>query len=232
VPGAPIHDVEFLATLIGAGVKVKVAAEGLQHPLGVLELHLLILVLLKIHLLFSFPLAGRRVVLAQLLLPLTELLRELLDISALSGVVVRGVMHRAPCASIVTIERFMGVLVILQAMAPTSRCWSSCSSMGTSQRLVVATDPLIFLLVVAVVVIIVFATALSSSTRIGLSCFLRLWGRWRMPSTALAQLSARLKSSATSCMLCVASFSSIFSSLTTWRNATTTEALEMRGMVL
>jgi hypothetical protein len=52
------------------------------------------------------------------------------------------------------------------------------------------------------------------------------------PSAALAQLSARLKSSAASCMSYVASFSIIISSLTTWWNATTIEALEMRGMLL
>jgi hypothetical protein len=52
------------------------------------------------------------------------------------------------------------------------------------------------------------------------------------PSAALAHLSARLKSAETSWTSWVASFSSIFSSLTPWQNATTTEALEIRGMVL
>jgi hypothetical protein len=52
------------------------------------------------------------------------------------------------------------------------------------------------------------------------------------PSAALAHLSARLKSVDTSWTSLVVSFFTIFSSLTPWRNATTTEVLEIRGMVL
>jgi hypothetical protein len=52
------------------------------------------------------------------------------------------------------------------------------------------------------------------------------------PSAALAHLSTGLKSSATSMLSCVATFSSIFSSLTPRRNASTIEALEIRVMVL
>jgi hypothetical protein len=52
------------------------------------------------------------------------------------------------------------------------------------------------------------------------------------PSVALSHLSARLSSAETSWTSWVASFSSIFSSRTPWRNATITEALEIRGMVL
>jgi hypothetical protein len=61
-PGAPIHDVERLVMLIGAGVRVRVrvVVDGIQCPLGILELHLLVLVLLQIHLLFALPLVGRR----------------------------------------------------------------------------------------------------------------------------------------------------------------------------
>jgi hypothetical protein len=53
-----------------------------------------------------------------------------------------------------------------------------------------------------------------------------------MLGTTLTHLSARLKSSAISWMSCMVSFSNIFSSLTSWQNAITTEALEIRGMVL
>jgi uncharacterized protein (DUF2384 family) len=52
------------------------------------------------------------------------------------------------------------------------------------------------------------------------------------PSVALTHLSARLNSVETYWISWVVSFSSIFSSLTHWRSATTTEALEIRGMIL
>jgi hypothetical protein len=71
LPGAPKHD-------------TRVAVAAPQCPLGILELHLLILVLLQIHLLFALPLTGRCAILAWLLLFLTELFRELLELSALS----------------------------------------------------------------------------------------------------------------------------------------------------
>jgi hypothetical protein len=74
---------ERLATLIGAGFGVGVAVDGLQRPLGILELHLLILVLLKIHLFFALPLTGRCAILARLLLLLMELFCELLHLSTL-----------------------------------------------------------------------------------------------------------------------------------------------------
>jgi hypothetical protein len=87
--------VECLAMLFGVRVRVRVVLYSLQCPLGVLELHLLILVLLRIDLLFALPLAGRRDILAQLSMLLMELFHELLDFPALSDDVVRGVMHRA-----------------------------------------------------------------------------------------------------------------------------------------
>jgi hypothetical protein len=46
VPVAPVHEMERLAMLVGAGVRVGVVVDGLQCPLGILELHLFILVLL------------------------------------------------------------------------------------------------------------------------------------------------------------------------------------------
>jgi hypothetical protein len=95
VPGATIHDVEHLARLVDARVGVGVAVDGLQCPLGILELHLLILALLWIHLLFALILVGMCAILMRLLLLLTELFRELLNFPALSGVVAHGVMHRA-----------------------------------------------------------------------------------------------------------------------------------------
>jgi hypothetical protein len=125
--------------------------------------------------LFALPLAGRHAILARLLLLLVELFHMLLDFLALADVVARGVMHREPCAAVVTARHLMGALVVSWATTPTNHYSSSCSSGGASQGLVVATDLL------AVVV----ATALSSRTRIGLAYFPCLWGRWRMPSMTL-----------------------------------------------
>jgi hypothetical protein len=45
-PRVPIHHMEHLAMLIGTGVRVGVVVDHLSHPFGVLELHLLILVVL------------------------------------------------------------------------------------------------------------------------------------------------------------------------------------------
>jgi hypothetical protein len=59
---------------VGAGFSVGVVVDGLQRPLGILEVHLIILVLLWIHLLFALLLRGRRTILAQLLLFLMKLL--------------------------------------------------------------------------------------------------------------------------------------------------------------
>jgi hypothetical protein len=89
VLGTPEHDVEHLATLVVTELKVRRAIDGLKVPLGLLELHILILLLLGIHLLFALQLVRRRSFLAQLLLLLTELLRELPDFLALSHAVAR-----------------------------------------------------------------------------------------------------------------------------------------------
>jgi hypothetical protein len=126
VPGAHIHDVEYLATLVRARVAIGVAIDGLQCPLGVLELHLLVLILLRIHLLFSLPLMGRRAFLALLLLHLhMELLRELLYLKALLSTVVPGIAIRASHDTVIIVRCLMGLLVTSWTMAPTCRC--NCS---------------------------------------------------------------------------------------------------------
>jgi hypothetical protein len=84
VIAAAVLDVELLAALIVAGVRVRVAVDGLEHPLGILELHLHLLVTLGGNLMLAFPLPRRRAVAAQLLLLLlSKLLCELLDLPAL-----------------------------------------------------------------------------------------------------------------------------------------------------
>jgi hypothetical protein len=81
VLGNPIHDMEHLAMLIGAGVGAGVVIEGFQCPLGILVIHLVILVMLWIHLLFALPLMRRHIVLVWLLLLLLmDLLHKLLDL--------------------------------------------------------------------------------------------------------------------------------------------------------
>jgi hypothetical protein len=48
---------EHLAALVVIGLRVRVVIDGLQCPL---ELHLYVLLLLRIHLLFALPLTERR----------------------------------------------------------------------------------------------------------------------------------------------------------------------------
>jgi hypothetical protein len=61
-PGTIVHDVELLVALVVTGVKVGVAIDSLERPLGILELHLLFLVALRGNLLLAFPLTGKRAV--------------------------------------------------------------------------------------------------------------------------------------------------------------------------
>jgi hypothetical protein len=86
---------ECLAVLIVAGLEVGEAIDGLHLPLGILECHFFIPLLFRIYLLFAFPLAGRHAFSARLLLSLTELLYELLDLPTLTRAVARRVMHHA-----------------------------------------------------------------------------------------------------------------------------------------
>jgi hypothetical protein len=79
--------------LVAAGLRVRVAIDDLDRPLGILELHHLVVALVG-NLLIAFPLVGRCAVVAWLLLLLlAELFRELLDLLALLGVVAPGVVH-------------------------------------------------------------------------------------------------------------------------------------------
>jgi hypothetical protein len=68
--------VELLAVLIFTGSEVRVVVDHLDRPLGILELHFLLLLTLVVNLLLAFPLAGMRAIMAWLLLLLLmELLR-------------------------------------------------------------------------------------------------------------------------------------------------------------
>jgi hypothetical protein len=149
----------------------EVAVDDLDHPLGILELHLLLIALMG-NLLLTFPLAGRHAVVAQLLLLLLmELLRELLDLPALLGIVVHGVVHRAPWPTLITVGGLVWPLVASWTMTPNSRC-SSNSGNGRSghQLAVVIADGLLL-------PVFVFAAALSSSICFGLAGLPCLWSR-------------------------------------------------------
>jgi hypothetical protein len=112
------------------------------------------------------------------------------------------------CTSVIVVKRLTGVFVTTGASAPTRRGSSNYDGGSSSQRLVIAAGLLLFL------VLVLAATSLGSSARFGLGTLPHLSSRWRVPGTALAHLSAKLKSSATSWMSCVVSFSNVFSSLT------------------
>jgi hypothetical protein len=174
---------ERLATLVVTGLGVGVVVDELQVPLGLLELHLLILFHLEIHLLFALPLAGRRTILAQLLLLLVELLCELLDFPALFHVVARGVMHRTTRATVVVARCLTGAFVTLWTSTPDRRS-SCCGGGSSSQRLVIAIGLLLL-------VVLIFAPAtLGCSAFIRLATLPHLWGRWGVTGTALSGLAA------------------------------------------
>jgi hypothetical protein len=167
VPRTPEHDVEHLTMLVVTGLRVRMAIYGLQVPFGLPEPQSVILVLLRVHLLFALPLAGRCAIITLLLQLLMVLLHEFLHFPALLDDVTCRVVLWAARASVVAARHLMGVLVTLGTSAPTHR-GSSCYSGGsTSQRLVLATGLLVVVLVLA-------ATYLGSIAHIGLATLPRL----------------------------------------------------------
>jgi hypothetical protein len=122
--------VELLAALVIASVGVKVGIDSLECPLSVLELHLL-LITLRGNLLLAFLLAGRCAVAAWLLLLLlTELHCELLDLLTLLRAVALGVVYQAPRTALVTARGLLRPLVTTWATTPTSR---NSGSVGSGQ---------------------------------------------------------------------------------------------------
>jgi hypothetical protein len=88
--------VELLAVLIGTRVGVGVVVHYLERPLGVLELHLLLLVTLGGNFLLALPPLGRSGITTWLLLLLlAELFHELHDLPALLSTMVHGVVYQA-----------------------------------------------------------------------------------------------------------------------------------------
>jgi hypothetical protein len=158
--------------IVDAGVIVGVAIDGLQRPLGVLELHLLLPVPLRGNLLLALPQLGRCANVARLLLLLlVELLHELLDLLTLLRAVAPGVAYREPWATLVTTGGLPRPLVTTWTTAPTSR-YSSSGGGSSSKRLVVVVAASLLLLP-----IFVFFAALSSSICFRLAGFPYLWGR-------------------------------------------------------
>jgi hypothetical protein len=104
VLGAIIDDVELLVALVVIGLRVRVAIDDLDRPLGILELHLLQAVELTKNVLLAFPLARRRVItVGLLLLLLVELLHNLFDLLALLGAMAPKVVHWAPWPTLLAI---------------------------------------------------------------------------------------------------------------------------------
>jgi hypothetical protein len=182
--------VESFVALVVAGLGVGVAIDGLHLPLGILEHHLFILLLLRIHLLFALLMAGRCTFLAWLLLLFVEVFHELLDLSVLTHAVAHRVMNQALGATVVTAGCLMRALVTSWASAPTHR--HNCSYGGTNQRLVFAFGLLLLIF------IIVVATTLRGSHHVRLAILSCPGGRLGVPGMALAHLPAKLKSLATS----------------------------------
>jgi hypothetical protein len=149
----------LLAALIVTGLGVGVPVDILDRPLGVLELHLLLIIALLGNVLLAFPLVRRYAVTAGLLLLLlTELLHKLLDLPALLRAVTARGLARA--------------LVTMWAMTPTSHYCDSGGSRSTCQRLVV---------VELLLPILVLVTALSNDMCLGLVGLPYLWSRLGMP---------------------------------------------------
>jgi hypothetical protein len=149
VPGAIVDDVGLLVALVVTGLRVRVAVDDLDHPLGVLELHLLLLVALVGNMLLGFPLAGRHSIAVWLpLLLLVELLHELLDLLVHLDTVAPRVAHRAPRPAIVTARRLAWPLVISWPTTPTNHCNSSSSNdSGCSDQLRVVAAGLLLVVV-------------------------------------------------------------------------------------
>jgi hypothetical protein len=146
-----------------------VAVDSLESPLGILELHLL-LVALERNLLLPFPLAVRRAVTARLLrLLLAELLHEFLDLPTLLRAVAHRVVYRAPRTTLIAAGGMSQPLVTSWAMTPTGHSNSSDSG-NSGQRLVVAASLLLLPISIS-------ATALSSGICFGPAGLPCLWCR-------------------------------------------------------
>jgi hypothetical protein len=131
--------------LVVTGLRVGVAIDGLQCPLGILKLHFCIFLLLGEHLLLALPLSGRRAILVLLLHLFTELFRELLDLSALHRGMARGVVHRALCAAVVAIGQLTGVFVTSQTATAPPAAAAAAVGVPASGRL----PPAFFLLLLS-----------------------------------------------------------------------------------
>jgi hypothetical protein len=161
VPGAIIDDVELLAPLLVAGLRVRVVVDDLDHPLGILELHLLLVIALTGNVLLAFPLVGRHAIMTGLLLLLlAELLCKLPDLLALLSVVGPRVVHRAQWPTLIAAGGLAQWLVAAWASAPTSRFYDSSGSGSAYQQLVV---------VGLLLPILVLTTTLSSGIYFGLA---------------------------------------------------------------
>jgi hypothetical protein len=131
VPRTSDHDMERLTTLVVTGLRVRVVIYYLQCSTGILELHLYVFLILRVHFLFALLLVGRRAILALLLHLFVELFCEFLDLPALRCTIAREVVHQALRATVVAIGQLTGAFVTYwPPTAPTHRCscGGGCSS--------------------------------------------------------------------------------------------------------
>jgi hypothetical protein len=169
--------------LVVAGLRVRVAIDGLQCPLGILKLHLCVFLLLGVHLLLALPLAGRRAILALLLHLFAELFHELLDLPTLRRGMARGVVQRTLRAAVVAIGRLMGRLSPLGPPRPPPAAAAAAVGTPASGWL----PPAFFFLLLPLPPPWAWAPAL------GLLSPFATWGGWGVPGTTLCSLGALVR---------------------------------------
>jgi hypothetical protein len=124
-----------------------VVIDALENPLGILQLHLILLVALGGNLLLVLPLSGRCAIVARLLLLLiAELLHKLLDLPVLLHVVVPGVMYWAPRTALITVGGLSQSLITTWAMAPLATAASATAVGAPASGLLLPTAFFFFFL--------------------------------------------------------------------------------------
>jgi hypothetical protein len=146
VPVAVVDDMELLVAFIVTGLRVRAAVNDPDSSLGILELHLLIVALMG-NLLLAFPLAEKRDIVARLLLMLlTKLFHELLDLSALLGVVAPRVVHQAPWPILVAARGLAQSLITAWVVAPSAATVTAVAEEAPASGLLLLLDFFFFLL--------------------------------------------------------------------------------------
>jgi hypothetical protein len=148
---------DLLAALVVTRVRVRVVIDSLERPLGILELHLLLLVAFSGNLLVAFPPLGWCAHVPRLLLLLlVELLHELPNLPTLLYAVAPRVVYQPSRTARIATGGLPRPLLASWATTPTGRC-SNSDSGSSDQWLVVVTCLLLLPISISI-----FAAALSS----------------------------------------------------------------------